>query len=373
MELGTWQDTLRLNGVKQWGKRWIKSTVSPLLDQAGWFDGTMDRLTTHAWTIVLYHRIDDEPDGHLLSAGMCVSVEHFDAQMAYFRRHFQPIRMDQAIARLERGEPLPPRALSVTFDDGYLDNLDIAWPVLQRHQMPATLFVPTGGLACGEPFWWDRVAAAFCMTGESGLVGAEVGLPGWPDAPVSLGFGRRAAVLRDVIDQLWTMPAERVTQVVAALERRLLQRRRVSRGSVRLPTRMTARHVAEMHRCGVEIAAHSVHHPNFALLPTAEVVAEVTDSVRALEQLCQTSVRGFAYPAGFVNADVARAVESCGVGYAVTTDAGVNRALQSRLLLKRIGMPDDPVADFKRAFIGAVERADGQRALADGALAAAPR
>lgn len=372
MELSTWHHTLRLSGIKHWGKRWLKSTVSPLLDHAGWFDGSMERLTASGWTIVLYHRIVDEPDGGLLSAGMCVSQDHFDAQMAYLRRSFSPIRMDHAIARLERGEPLPPRAVSVTFDDGYLDNLDIAWPVLQRHQIPATLFVPTGGLACGEPYWWDRVAAAFSATAERGLVGAEVGLPGWPDTPVSLGFGQREVVLRDVIDQLWTLPSERVTQVVAALERRLLKRRRVSRGAVRVPTRMTARHVVEMHRLGIEIAAHSVHHPNFELLTPAEVVAEVTDSTRALEQLCQTSVRGFAYPAGFVNADIARTVESCGVGYAVTTNAGVNRGQAPRHLLQRIGMPDDTVADFKRAFVGVVERADGQRAPADGTLAPAP-
>jgi peptidoglycan/xylan/chitin deacetylase (PgdA/CDA1 family) len=214
------------------------------------------------------------------------------------------------------------------------------------------------------------VAAAFSATGEKSLLGAEVGLSGWPDMPVSIGFGQREAVLRDVVDQLWALPQDRVSQVVAALERRLLQRRRVSRGAVRLPPRMTARHVVEMQRGGVEIAAHSVHHPNFALLSAAEIVAEVTDSRRALETLCQVPVSGFAYPAGFVNADVARAVQSAGVGYAVTTEAGVNRGPANRHLLQRIGMPDDPVADFKRAFIGVVERADGQRPPADGALAA---
>jgi peptidoglycan/xylan/chitin deacetylase (PgdA/CDA1 family) len=357
MELGPWDHTLRLAGLKQWGKRWLKSTVSPLLDHAGWFDPAMARLTESSWTIVLYHRITVEPDPGLLSAGMCVSLQNFDAQMAYFRRRFNPIRLDHAMARLARGEPLPPWAVSVTFDDGYVDNLEIAWPVLQRHQMPATLFVPTGGLSCGEPFWWDRVGLAFSATADRSFNGAQFGLKGFGERPRSLGFGQREVVLRDVIDTLWTMPHHEVMLAVGALERQMLKRRRLSRGSMRLPARMTSRQVLEMHRRGVEIAAHSVHHPNLEQLTPAEVVAEVVDSRRALESLCQAPVRGFAYPAGFINADVIQAVESSGLDYAVTTQAGVNPAGTARHQLMRIGMPDDSVADFKRAFIGVVERA----------------
>jgi peptidoglycan/xylan/chitin deacetylase (PgdA/CDA1 family) len=369
MELGTWDHTLRLAGLKHWGKRWIKSTVSPLLDQAGWFDASMNRLTEQSWTVVLYHRITDQPDPGLLSAGMCVSLRHFDAQMAYFKRRFNPIRMDHAMARIARGEPLPPWALSVTFDDGYVDNLDVAWPVLQRYQMPATLFVPTGGLECGEPFWWDRIGLAFSATAERAFHGAEFGLVGWPDRPMTLGWGQREVVLRQVIDCLWTMPHHQVVLAVAAIERRLLQRRRLSRGSMRLAARMTARQVLEMHRRGVEIAAHSVHHPNLEQLGAAEVLAEAVDSQRALEALCQAPVHGFAYPAGFVNAEVARLVESSGLGYAVTTEPGVNQASTPRHQLQRIGMPDDSVADFKRAFVGVVERSAARQPAPTGRLA----
>jgi peptidoglycan/xylan/chitin deacetylase (PgdA/CDA1 family) len=369
MELGPWDHTLRLAGLKHWGKRWLKSTVSPLLDQAGWFDPAMARLTESSWTIVLYHRITVERDPGLLSAGMCVSLRHFEAHMAYFRQRFNPIRMDHAMARIARGEPLPPWAVSVTFDDGYVDNLEVALPVLQRHQMPATLFVPTGGLACGEPFWWDRVGLAFSATSMRSFNGAQFGLTGWSDRPMSLGLGQREVVLREVIDCLWSMPHHRVMSSVAAIERELLQRRRLSRGAMRLPARMTARQVLEMHRNGVEIAAHSVHHPNLEQLEPAEVVAEVVDSRRALESLCQAPVRGFAYPAGFVNSEVARAVELSGLDYAVTTQAGVNPVGVPRHQLMRIGMPDDSVSDFKRAFIGVVERAAARQASTPSQLA----
>lgn len=344
----------RFEGLRTEAKRLLKATVSPALDRLGVFDAPIARRTGDAWTIVLYHRIVPRRERGLLSNGMCVTLDRFEAQIAWFRRAFQPIRMDEAMALLARGEPLPPRALSVTFDDGYRDNLDLALPVLERHGMPATLFVPTGGLACGEPFWWDRVAAAFSVTEAAVFDPLDVGLPGWPAAPVPLGFGHRQAVLRDVIDTLWELPQAQVTACVAALERALLRDRRFPRAVLRTPPRLTAAEVRAMHRRGVEIGAHSVHHGNFERLGPREIVAQVEDSCAALEALCDAPVRGFAYPAGRLNPAVVHTVAACSVDYAVTTAPGVNRPGTPPHALQRIGMPDDPVGDFKRAFVGVV-------------------
>jgi peptidoglycan/xylan/chitin deacetylase (PgdA/CDA1 family) len=348
----------RFEGLRNEAKRLLKASVSPTLDRLGVFDAGIARRTDAAWTIVLYHRIVPQRERGLLSNGMCVTLDRFEAQIAWFRRAFQPIRMDEAMALLARGEPLPPRALSVTFDDGYRDNLDLALPVLERHAMPATLFVPTGGLACGEPFWWDRVAAAFSATAVPAFDPAEVGLPGWRSSQVPLGFGHRQAVLRDVIDALWELPQPQAITAVGALERVLLRDRRFPRTAVRTPPRLTAAEVRTMHRRGVEIGAHSVHHGNFERLCAQEIVAQVEDSRTALEALCDAPVRGFAYPAGRLNPAVVRTVASCSVDYAVTTAPGVNRAGTPPHALMRIGMPDDPVGDFKRAFVGVVRATD---------------
>lgn len=364
----------RLDGLVNGARRLVKSTVSPVLDAAGLFDRPIARRVDDALTIVLYHRIVARPDRGLLSDGMCVTQGRFAAQVAWFRQAFQPIRLDVAMARLARGEPLPPRALAVTFDDGYRDTLALAWPVLERLGVPATLFVPTGGLDDGEPFWWDRLAAAFGVTARSAFDPGEAGLPGWGIGPVAIGrLGRlgREALARDVADQVWELPPARVDAAVAAIERQLLGRDGAARAAARTPARMTAAEVQEIHRRGVEIAAHSVRHGNLRRMSPSEITAEVQDSRASLESLCDAPVRGFAYPAGRLDDAVVRTVAACaGIDYAVTTEPGVNHAGTPAHALRRVGMPDAPIGDAKRAFLGALRRGCAAATPATGPVAA---
>lgn len=102
--------------------------------------------------ILGYHRVwaaaDDPHD-------LCVSPAHFAAQMAILRREAHPLSLSELVSRWRAGR-LPPRAVAVTFDDGYLDTLTTALPVLARESVPATVFVMTGCL--GAAPWWDAGA-----------------------------------------------------------------------------------------------------------------------------------------------------------------------------------------------------------------------
>src|SRR5688572_6832269 len=107
-------------------KSLLKQFASPVLDRLGLYDRQLRAMSPDSWTIVMYHRVIEDPAQDPFRLGMCVTRQHFDEQLTYFRAQFNPIGLAEAIARRQRGEPLPPRALSVTFDDGYLDNLTIA-------------------------------------------------------------------------------------------------------------------------------------------------------------------------------------------------------------------------------------------------------
>jgi peptidoglycan/xylan/chitin deacetylase (PgdA/CDA1 family) len=83
---------------------------------------------------------------------MCVSPRHFAEQLDVLRNCAQPVGLGQLVTYLEGGR-LPPRLVALTFDDGYADNLSRAWPLLDRFELPATLFVATGFV--GGSFPWD--------------------------------------------------------------------------------------------------------------------------------------------------------------------------------------------------------------------------
>lgn len=131
---------------------------------------TLDRATRRV-AILVYHRIDEpaaEPD---LDPGLVSATPaDFRAQMEVLATHAHPISLAQLIdAHLEQ-RPLPPRAVLVTFDDGYRDFATHAWPVLRSMDIPAVLFVPTA-FPDGTPegFWWDRLHSALARTRERTL------------------------------------------------------------------------------------------------------------------------------------------------------------------------------------------------------------
>jgi peptidoglycan/xylan/chitin deacetylase (PgdA/CDA1 family) len=100
-------------------------------------------------SIVCYHRVDDA-----LKDNVTVPVETFDRQIAFVKRHYQIATLSDLIAgRIERGSR---RAIViVTFDDGYRDNYENAFPVLQRHGVPAIFFVSTGMIDTDRGFRHD--------------------------------------------------------------------------------------------------------------------------------------------------------------------------------------------------------------------------
>jgi peptidoglycan/xylan/chitin deacetylase (PgdA/CDA1 family) len=333
-------------------KFFLKTFASPILDGLGVYDRQLRQIRASSWTILMYHRVIDKPADDPFTLGMCVSQANFDAQLGYFKRHFQPIAMAEAARRIAQGHPLPERAFSVTFDDGYLDNLSLALPILQKHQLPMALFVPTGGLDDHTPLWWDRVIFAMDATDLATIDPSSLGCP-LPPGALSLESTQRKRSLIQILESLWTLPIAQAMEVVVRLERALPPKRHVAP----VAARMTRAQLLQMHQAGIEIAAHSVRHPNLLLESPESVRHEMQASKYTLEQLCGAQVAGFAYPAGWKNADTIAAAQESGFTYTVCTERGLNYApMQSSLYtLRRIGMPNSRVADFKRALVSIVK------------------
>jgi peptidoglycan/xylan/chitin deacetylase (PgdA/CDA1 family) len=105
--------------------------------------------------IFIFHRVRPAPDP-LFPWDM--DAAGFSALLAFLRRWFTVLPLDEAVRRLE-SDTLPPAAVSVTFDDGYADNLTVARPLLERYEVPATVFVANGYLDGGR-MWNDTVIEA---------------------------------------------------------------------------------------------------------------------------------------------------------------------------------------------------------------------
>ena len=119
----------------------------------------------NAGVIVAFHRVNDL----LPEDGLTVSSHKFDKFCRFFRKYFDVVTLDDFVTRLESGDGLA-GSLAITFDDGYLDNFEVAAPILGKYSLPATFFVVTGFLGSAivpewnarlprQPGWmtWDQV------------------------------------------------------------------------------------------------------------------------------------------------------------------------------------------------------------------------
>ena len=105
--------------------------------------------------ILVYHRVANVSHDPLQ---LCVSPQNFKKQIIYLKKNFNLIPLSQMVNNL-KSHKIKERAVAVTFDDGYSDNLYTALPILEEFNVPATIFITTGNIDSQEDFYWDKNTA----------------------------------------------------------------------------------------------------------------------------------------------------------------------------------------------------------------------
>jgi peptidoglycan/xylan/chitin deacetylase (PgdA/CDA1 family) len=275
-------------------------------------------------TILLYHRVLAQPD----------PILHDETDAATFERHmrllageFNVIPLDEACLRLRRGS-LPPRAVCISFDDGYADNVSVALPILKRLNLTATFFIASGYLHGGTMF-------------NDALIDAvRRAAPGTHDlSAVGLGHVRLddAASRRAAIDRL----IERLKHLAPELRSRSVDT--VSAALRAPPPAGPMMHESDVRRLraeGMDVGAHTITHPILARLDESDAHTEIAASKAALEAITGAPVRLFAYPNGKPEADYGARdvalVKRAGFRAAFSTVQGTARCASDPLQLPRL-------------------------------------
>jgi len=269
-----------------------------------------------AVSVLAYHRIAAPGSRDLSAALIDAYPADFEAQMRYVAQHYNVISSWDLVRALREGYTLPPRALIITFDDGYLCFQDTAFPVLERLNLPVTLFVPTGYPdKPGALFWWDAVYRSLTQTTRTDLA-----LPGVGTLPLGTPEERDRAFGRVVpyIERLDEAAASR--QVAAIVE---------DCGVAPNTTRYMLNwdELAGLAARGVAIGPHTRHHPVLAQATPERVRTEVEGSWADLQARLPHPLPIFCYPNGLphaVNRPAAAAVRRAGLAGAVTMVSGHN-------------------------------------------------
>lgn len=267
-------------------------------------------------SILILHRVLAQPDPLFPSE---IDAARFDAMCGWLKQWFDVLPLDEATHRLRAGS-LPARALSITFDDGYADNRDVALPILQRHGLPATFYIATGFLDGGR-MWNDTVIEAVRRTDVERIDLAGTAAESVGSLPVNDIQRRRHAIDR-LLGTIKYLPLDERLECAGEIARR---------AKVMLPDdlMMRSEQVLELHRAGMQIGAHTVSHPILAKLDPDAARREIASSKETLESLLGERVTLFAYPNGKPGEDYdassVEAVKALGFSCAVSTAWGAAR------------------------------------------------
>lgn len=274
-------------------------------------------------SIFIFHRVLPELDPHLPWEP---DAAQFDWMVGMIAGNFNLMPLGEAVWRLSSSS-LPPAAASITFDDGYADNLLIATPILKRHGATATFFIATGFLD-GKRMWNDDVIDAFrwAPQGILDLEDFDLGLHESTDA------ASRVKAYCDVLKRLKYFNHERRAVVAQEIA--------VRHGVQATPDlMMTSAQVRVLRSQGMEIGAHTHTHPILELMPDTRAEEEMAGGRERLEALLDEHITLFAYPNGEPDIDFssrhARMAQRLGFTAAVTTSAGTASQLSDVFQLPR--------------------------------------
>lgn len=312
-------------------KRLLKQTVKrTFASRWGWrLFGPM--LRRPGVIVLMYHRILGA-DRSLVG----LAVEEFENQMAWLRENCEPIHPDTLVERARHPSRIKPAVL-ITFDDGYRDYHDLAYPILKRLQIPAVVFLATSFLDEGGMIWTDTVQWAALSTKSE-----RVKLP-WSKETIDLpNENARAALGQKARAHLKALPdGERRASVDALLAELgnppARERQMLTWDEVRAAQGFTV------------WGGHSHSHPILSRLDRRDAESEILTCRDRIHKETGRAPRYFAYPNGRpadYTAETQGILRDHGFEVAFSTTEGIAGADSDWMAVKRLPGEAAGVTDF---------------------------
>lgn len=283
-----------------------------------------------AFTILLYHGVSRSAHRGIENCSRKhVSAGDFDAQMGVLAETGRVGALTDLLADWQQGRSVGGR-VAVTFDDGFENNYSAAFPILQKHGVPATFFLTTGFIGSSRVFWVDKLEY---LLNEARIDEVVLAAVGGRFSLASLDL--RAAALRDIKRSLKRNPAL-VDETIAELEAVTGVTPKYDYPDYRM---MNWDQVREMQRSGLcEFGGHTVDHSILSHVPRAEKEFQVHESKATLQKELDRPVALFAYPEGqqdHFDDEAVDVVRQAGFAASASAIFGQNTPETSRFHLRR--------------------------------------
>lgn len=319
-------------------KIFIKNIIAGLLYHSCLLDMLSTKRLSGRGFILMYHRVvrSREQDRNMIQPGMFVTQETFGKHLAFLKKEFSIITLDEMVLRIARGQSVS-RCCAITFDDGWKDTYDVAFPILKKYQVPVSVFLASGYIGTEKWFWPEDLA--WCLENllkrdawdaeTDGLINSLM--------PVvnSSNKKNRTDLIDDAIVRVKKYRPEKRNALLAAMREALP-------GRSRERLMMSWDEAAEMHKSGlVSFGAHTVNHIYLDQMGQDTARLEISSSKKVIEDHLGVPVTLFAYPNGNYTPQMIGMLEQSGFLGAVTTKRGYVDKNTPLMEMPRIAMHDD--------------------------------
>lgn len=330
-------------------KRQLKQLAQTLLAPfapLSWRSGGGPRLL-----VLMYHRVlpVGHPDRAREQPGMYVAPQTLAMHLTLLKRHFEIVHLDDWAQRVAQQQPVPRLACALTFDDGWRDNFDYAFPILEAQQAPATIYLLADLVGTQYSFWPNQLARLLSDSRNNAVRHS------WPDwLREALGSAELPLSMARIDQVIERCKAQHTDLAMLELLRGLASADAAAHQDRDL---MNWDEVRQMAASGlVRFGSHTRRHIRLDARATADVLQdEIRESRVRIERELRTPVTAFCYPNGD---HCPAAVELVRGAYAtaVTTRRGWNSTTSDRYLLNRVGVHED-ISNTAAAFLSRLARA----------------
>lgn len=323
-----------------------------------------DRITRRGnrAAILAYHRIARLPTNPQLLA---VTPEHFEEQLSWITSQYNPVSLRDLAGAVIAGN-VPDKAIAITFDDGYVDNLVWALPLLKKYYVPATVFITTGLIGQDREFWWDDLERILLLSPslpemlELNIRGRRhkwmfdktgmrhtIGETRW-----DITMGNNPTHYHRVYRELHTL-----LKPLSHSERKPVMEELCQWAGVPVVGRpeyrvMSEDEIKKLTSDGlVDVGSHTVTHPMLSALSREAQTLELVDSKKHLEAILGHKILSVSYPFGTpsdIGSIALQLARDAGYGWACANFSGLSDRHTDAYMMPRLLVRDWGGEEFAR-------------------------
>ena len=280
--------------------------------------------------IFMYHRVVKNMPKEMHDPSLFVSADTFEMHIKEAAKLFDIIPLENMFRITKKNR----RQCAITFDDGWIDNYEIAFPILKKYKVPATIFLPVSFINSKRCFWFENLYDIAKLSVAKNVEQLFIqyfheATPSW-NPPIL-----NSQTLSDLTSVLKYLQANILDELIEKAYINL----NITPSNKKMI--MDWEQISEMGQYGITFGSHGLNHRILQTLDSEQKRREIFKSCKILEKKAIPMVPFYSYPNGRWDKESVAFVSEAGCQGAVTTHLGYNNFQTHPFLLNRVSMHED--------------------------------